>query len=213
MKSLSQLITRYRHIGLTQLVGSNKLSIERVIYSEIANFPLDDISIVVIRGEDENFCGDLSDGGVDFTSFPGFASEAVLPSEGAMVVSIDLSAGAQLTALYGALKQNERGVSSFILSPVVSKSIAPQVRDDIENVFNSSIVCVDDLPQDDNILRAEYAVLFRGASSEYLDHYGFRDPDDYSFVVSAEEEGSIRFFIVKQDSEPQLQIYPWSSMI
>jgi hypothetical protein len=210
MKSLSQLITGYRYRGIIQLAGDNILDIERVICSELSNFPPDDLSVVIIRSAGEGFCDSLCAGGVCTLPINELGQGENVHTGFPLLFDVDISSCSLLSQdIFDFLINNERSATSYILSPIVSRYLYAHLKNN-HGVVRTSIVSISSEPSIDNLLYSEYAVFFRGVPESFLLEYGFFNIDDYTVVIYVEEEENIRFFLSKLGSEPQLQIYPWS---
>jgi hypothetical protein len=211
MKSLSQIVTGYNYVGLTQLAGGDRSDIEKVIYSELSNFPLDGLSVSIVRAADEDFCNNLPEDVVcHICSLDNLLPRSSSVSIQTSVIILDIDSVELTNAMYQSFKTNA-GISSYILSPSVSDHFQPLIDGDEAPYTSSVLVCLENITNKSRSFheKAEYSILFKGAPDSLLAHCGFADVEDFSVVVDVEEDDNVRFFVAKINAEPQLQIYPW----
>ncbi len=202
VKSISQLVTGYEHKGLTVLVGETARKMERIVENEVANFPLDNQQIVILKANKREFPA-LKDSAKELNTV---SIDQLNTSDSPNVLSLVALTKQELSVL----DVENFNSSCVIISTTVSSAFGSRLSKVVDSLVSQDINVVLLTTEFDHALftKAGHLVVFDVEDANNLRKIGV-DSNDHRNFIRSEEGVKIRYTVLGGKGGPQMQIYPW----
>ena len=195
---ISQIMSGYLYKGISLLLGDDLYAMERLLFSELDNFPLDDLTVLILKDKTEEFVS-FDDLSISVNRLSEL-NDNQLKKESLNIVNIDDN--------LSSIIEGKDSLSSIILTDAAFLSIEKKGLSELLLGSGVNLVIMSQSPSPDLYDMADYRFIFETTNVAIHQSAGI-DESIYQSFFDVKEKGQIRFFLVNAENENFVQIYPW----